>query len=155
MNNFWSELPKPLFVLAPLADVTDAAFRQLISKYSAHERRDGTIGGPDIMWTEFVSADGLVRADEAGRQKLLKDLMYSEEERPIIAQLFSATPKYMEESSRLCRELGFDGIDINMGCPDRSVEKQGCGAAMIRDPQNAVAVIEAAKKGAGEIASFN
>lgn len=147
--SFWQALPKPIMVLAPLADVTDAAFRRMIAKYSAHERADGTTGGPDVMWTEFVSADGLVRADDAGKQKLLADLIYTNEERPIVAQLFSSTPEYMEAAARLCADLGFDGIDINMGCPDRSVEKQGCGAAMIKSPETARAVIRAAKQGAG------
>ncbi|MEX0917532.1 MAG: tRNA-dihydrouridine synthase [Candidatus Paceibacterota bacterium] len=149
--NFWQALPKPVIVLAPLADVTDAAFRRVIAKYSAHTRADGTIGGPDVFWTEFVSADGLMRATEEGKQKLMADLTYSEEERPIVAQLFSSNPEYMEAAARLCVELGFDGIDINMGCPDRSIEKQGCGSAMIKNPENARAVIRAAKKGAGEL----
>jgi nifR3 family TIM-barrel protein len=146
---FWDNLQKPFFVLAPMADVTDAAFRKLIAKYSAHTRADGSIGAADVMWTEFVSADGLVRATEEGKRKLMADLIYTEEERPIVAQLFSSTPEYMEKAARLCKELGFDGIDINMGCPDRSIEKQGCGAAMIKNPENAVAVIEAAKRGSG------
>ncbi len=146
--NFWQNLPKPIFVLAPLADVTDAAFRRMIAKYSRHTRADGSEGGPDVFWTEFVSADGLCRATEEGKKKLLADLIYSEEERPIVAQLFSSTPEYMEAAARLCEELGFDGIDINMGCPDRSIEKQGCGAAMIKDPQKAREIVRAAKRGA-------
>jgi tRNA-dihydrouridine synthase len=148
MKNFWQTLPKPLFTLAPLADVTDAAFRRLIAKYSGHVRKDGSIGGPDIMFTEFVSADGLVRATEEGKRKLMADLLYSEKERPIVAQLFSAEPEHMEQAVRLCKELGFDGVDINMGCPDRSVEKQGCGAAMIKNPKRAQEIIQAAKRGA-------
>jgi nifR3 family TIM-barrel protein len=146
--NFWQKLPSPFLVVAPMADVTDAAFRQLIAKYSSHTRTDGTIGGPDVMWTEFVAADGLVRAPEEGKRKLMADLLYTEAERPIVAQLFSSTPEHMEYAANLCRELGFDGVDINMGCPDRSIEKQGCGAAMIKTPDIAVAVIEAAKRGA-------
>ena len=141
MKDFWQQLPRPFFVLAPLADVTDAAFRRVIAKY----------GKPDVMWTEFVSADGLARAPEEGRQKLLKDLEYSKSERPIVAQLFSSVPEHMEQAAALCRELGFDGIDINMGCPHRSVEKQGCGAAMIRDHARARAVIEGALRGAGDL----
>lgn len=149
--NFWTTLPKPIIVLAPLADVTDAPFRRTIAKYSAHTRADGTIGGPDVMWTEFVSADGLMRATEEGKKKLMADLIYSEEERPIVAQLFSSTEEYMEGAARLCKELGFDGIDINMGCPDRTIEKQGCGSAMIKNPENARAIIRAAKRGAGDL----
>lgn len=136
--NFWNNLPKPFFVVAPMADVTDAAFRRVIAKY----------GKPDVMWTEFVAADGLMRATPEGRVKLMADLIYSEEERPIVAQLFSSNEEYMEAAAKLCLELGFDGVDINMGCPDRSIEKQGCGSAMIRTPDVAGAIIRAAKRGA-------
>jgi nifR3 family TIM-barrel protein len=149
--HFWETLQKPFLVVAPMADVTDAPFRRMLAKYSRHTRKDGTQGGPDVMWTEFVSADGLIRATEEGKKKLMADLLYSEEERPIVAQLFSSHPQYMEEASALCRELGFDGIDINMGCPDKSIERQGCGSAMIKTPEVARAVIEAAKRGAGNL----
>jgi len=145
--NFWKDLQKPFFVVAPMADVTDAPFRRMIAKYSAHERADGTMGGPDVMWTEFVAADGLIRATPEGKVKLMADLIYSEEERPIVAQLFSSSEEYMEKACALCLELGFDGVDINMGCPDKSIEKQGCGSAMIKNPENAKAVIRAAKRG--------
>lgn len=148
---FWQKLQKPFFVLAPMADVTDAAYRRIIAKYSAHKRNDGTMGASDVMWTEFVSADGLVLASKEGKQKLMADLLYSEEERPIVAQLFSADPAHIEAASAICRELGFDGIDINMGCPDRSIEKQECGAAMIKRPKDAQAIIAAAKRGAKEL----
>jgi nifR3 family TIM-barrel protein len=146
--NFWEKLPKPFVVVAPMADVTDAPFRRMIAKYSAHTRSDGTFGGPDVMWTEFVSADGLIRATPEGKVKLMADLIYSEEERPIVAQLFSSNPAHMEQASALCFELGFDGIDINMGCPDKSIEKQGCGSAMIKTPEVARDIIAAAKLGA-------
>ena len=146
--NFWQQLPRPIMAVAPMADVTDAAFRRLLAKYSRHQRADGTWGGPDVMWTEFVAADGLVRATPEGKAKLMADLIYDESERPIVAQLFSATPAHIEQSAALCRELGFDGVDINMGCPDRSIEKQGCGAAMIKTPDVAREIIEAAKRGA-------
>lgn len=137
-RNFWLTLPKPIMVLAPMADVTDPAFRVLIAKY----------GKPDVTWTEFVSADGLC---SPGREHLLKDLAYTEAERPIVAQLFSSVPEKMEEAAWLVQELGFDGIDINMGCPDRAIERQGCGAAMIKDPQRAKEIIRAAKRGAPNI----
>lgn len=141
MQSFWDTLPKPFFVLAPLANVTDAAFRRMIATYSKP-------GGPDVMWTEFVSADGLCFADEAGRQKLLLDLLYSEAERPIVAQFFTSNPETMEKAAALAQELGFDGIDINMGCPDKSIEKQGAGAKLITHPDVAREVIRAAKRGA-------
>jgi nifR3 family TIM-barrel protein len=150
--NFWKELKKekgdsPIIVIAPMADVTDVAFRILFAKY----------GKPDVMWTEFVSSDGLMRApddnvDDTGlssKGKLLKDLEYGEGERPIVAQLFSGKPEMMRDSSRLAKELGFDGIDINMGCPDRSIEKQGSGAGLIKDPERAKELILAAREGSG------
>lgn len=149
--NFWQRLPKPIIVVAPMADVTDAPFRRLIARYSAHTRADGSIGGPDVMWTEFVAADGLMRATPEGKQKLMADLIYSEKERPIVAQLFTSNEEHMEQAARLCAELGFDGIDINMGCPDRTIEKQGCGSAMIKTPEVAVKIIKAAKRGAGDL----
>ncbi|MES2224184.1 MAG: tRNA-dihydrouridine synthase [Patescibacteria group bacterium] len=141
MKNFWKDLKKPIMVLAPMADVTDVSFRFVIAKY----------GKPDVMWTEFVSADGIVLAPEKGKAKLLKDLEFDESERPIVAQLFSSKPENMEKACRLVRELGFDGVDINMGCPDKSIERQGCGSAMIKNPQLAKEVIAAAKRGAGDI----
>lgn len=146
--NFWKTLPAPMMVLAPMADVTDPAFRRMIAKYSRHVRADGTEGGPDVMWTEFVSADGLVRAPAEGQKKLRADLQFAPEERPIVAQLFTSNPEHMEYAARLCAELGFDGVDINMGCPDKAIERQGCGSAMIKNPENAKAVILAAKRGA-------
>ena len=134
MSNFWPKVKKPIFVVAPMANVTDAVFRKLIAKY----------GKPEVMWTEFVSADGLV---SEGRENLLVDLKFSKAERPIVAQLFTGHPEAMKKAAKLVGKLGFDGLDINMGCPDRSVEKQGGGASLIRNPKNAVAVIHAAREG--------
>ena len=148
MKNFWQTLPRPVFALAPMADVSDPAFRRIIAKYS----KSADVGRPQIvpfvMWTEFVSADGLALAPEEGRQKLLKDLEYSEAERPIVAQFFTGKPENMEKAAELAHELGFDGVDINMGCPDRSIEKQGAGAAHMKDPARAQDVIYAALQGA-------
>lgn len=127
---------RPLFVLAPMADVTDVAFRTVIAEAQS----------PDIFWTEFVSADGLIRATETGKYKLKKDLLFDKDkQRPIMVQLFSSTYEYMYEATKLCIELGFNGVDINMGCPDKSIEKQKCGAAMIKNPDLAVSVIKAVK----------
>ena len=134
MKKFWEKLPKPFFCLAPMADVTDAAFRRMFAKY----------GKPDVTWTEFVSADGLV---SDGRKVLKYDLIYSEKERPIVAQLFSSHPAKMREAACYVAKLGFDGIDINMGCPDRSIEKQGAGAAMMKDMKKAGEIIQAVKDG--------
>lgn len=141
--NFWNKLPKPFFVLAPMADVTDPAFRALIAKTQA----------PDVMWTEFVSADGLYHTREKGimtdeENPLVRDLLYTEGERPIVAQFFGSNPATMEYAAAFARERGFDGIDINMGCPDASIEKQGAGAAHMKDPAKAKEIIRAAKRGA-------
>ena len=130
-NSFWDTLPRPFFALAPMADVTDVSFREMFAKY----------GKPDVFWTEFVSADGLC---SPGRKSLKVDLLFEEDQRPIVAQLFTSDPKNMYAAGMLVKKLGFDGLDINMGCPDRKIEKQGCGCDMIRNPKTAVAVIEAA-----------
>ena len=136
--SFWKKLKKPIFVIAPMANVTDVAFRAMFAKY----------GKPDVMWTEFVSADGLC---SPGRKILLHDLEFSKKERPIVAQLFSAHPEKMKNASALVQELGFDGIDLNMGCPDRAVEKQGSGAGHIKDPDQAIKIIQAAREGAPKL----
>ena len=129
---------RPICVLAPMADVTDCAFRYVIAKY----------GKPDVLWTEFVSADGLIRATPEGKKKLLADLKFSKElESPIVAQLFGSNPKYMEEACELVASLGFDGIDLNMGCPDKSIEKQGAGASMMKNPKLAKEIVLSAMRG--------
>jgi nifR3 family TIM-barrel protein len=133
-NGFWEKLERPFFTLAPMADVTDAAFRRIIAKF----------GKPDVAWTEFVSTDGLC---SRGRDALLPDLWFTDAERPIVAQIFGATPAHFRETASLIADLGFDGIDINMGCPDRNVEKQHAGAAMMKDPELAQAVIRATQEG--------
>lgn len=136
-GDFWFSLPRPFFVLAPMANVTDSVFRKLFAKY----------GRPDVTWTEFVSADGLATA---GQKKLLIDLAFSKKEKPIVAQLFGSNPERMEKAAALVAKLGYDGLDLNMGCPDRAVEKQGGGSAMIKNPEKALAILEAARRGVGE-----
>lgn len=141
---FWDTLPKEgSVILAPMADVTDCAFRKVIAQYS---RAGEPGGGPDAFYTEFVAADGL--ASEEGRPRLLHNFKYSEQERPIMAQIFSSSPENMEAAARLCVDLGFDGIDINMGCPERNICNQGAGSALIKDPEQAQAVIKATIRGA-------
>jgi nifR3 family TIM-barrel protein len=137
-RNFWNNLPRPFYALAPMANVTDAVFRKIIAKY----------GKPDVTWTEFVSADGLV---SPGRKNLLHDLEFSPKERPIVAQVFGGHPEAMKKAAAFIEKLGFDGVDINMGCPDRSVEKQGGGAAMIKNPKIALEVLAAARAGSKNI----
>ena len=141
MDSFWQNLPKPFFAMAPMKDVTDVAFRALIAKK----------GKPDIFWTEFVSADGLYHTREIQKMSdennpLMRDLAFSKDEHPIIAQIFSNNPEMVAYATKLVAELGFDGIDINMGCPDRSIEKQGAGAALMKNPVLAVELIRTAKE---------
>jgi nifR3 family TIM-barrel protein len=147
MNSFWHKLKKPIIALAPMADVTDAAFRRVIAKYSKPS-------GPDVMYTEFVSADGLYHTREKRKMSdeenpLMKDLIYSESERPIVAQFFTGKPEMMEYAVNLAVELGFDGVDINMGCPDKSIEKQCAGASLIKNPKLAKELVSSAKRASG------
>lgn len=147
MKSFWGKLNKPFFALAPMYDVTDAPFRAMFAKYSKKAKAKEV---PDlVLFTEFVSCDGL--ASEEGRSKLLRELYYTEAERPIVAQVFGARPGNMEKAARLISELGFDGLDLNMGCPDKAIEKQGAGAALLKDPILAREVVAAAKQGAGDL----
>lgn len=143
MESFWKNLPKPFFALAPLADVTDPAYRRLIGEY----------GKPHVMYTEFVSADGLYHTREKkGMQDdenpLVRDFGFTEGEHPIVAQIFGSNPETIEYAAALAKSCGFDGVDINMGCPDRSIEKQGAGAAMIKTPELVAPIVEAARRGA-------
>lgn len=124
-----------------MADVTDPAYRALLAES----------GKPHVTWTEFVSADGLYYTREKKQvpddeNPLMRDLQFTDAERPIVAQLFTSNPETMRYAAKLCAELGFDGVDINMGCPDNSIEKQGAGAAMMKNPEAARAVIRAAKE---------
>jgi nifR3 family TIM-barrel protein len=147
-KNFWEKIRKNkgFTCLAPMADVTDIAFRQIIAKYSRHGKLGG---GPDVFWTEFVAADGI--ASLKGRKPLLKDLEFSKKEKPIVAQIFGSKQENIETTCKIISELGFDGIDLNMGCPDRKVEKQGAGSAMMKNPKVAREVIMAAKRGAPDL----
>jgi nifR3 family TIM-barrel protein len=141
MTNFWTTLAKPFFVMAPMADVTDMAFRTLVAKR----------GSPDVFWTEFVSADGLYHTREIQKMHdtenpLMRDLAYTNFEHPIVAQLFSSKPEMIAYATRLVALLGFDGVDINMGCPDKAIERQGCGSAMIKTPLLAQEIIRKAQQ---------
>lgn len=123
-----------------MANVTDAAFRRIIAKY----------GKPAVFWTEFVSVEGLL---SRGKEKLLPDFWFTEAERPIVAQIFGGKPEQFYEVAKLIVELGFDGVDINMGCPDRGVEKSGGGAALIKDPVRAQRVVAELKRGIADAGS--
>jgi len=144
--NFWADLPRPFFVLAPMDDVTDTVFRQIIA----------TTSPPDVYFTEFVSVDGL---QSVGRDRLLKRLQMTPAEQPLVAQIWGKSPdKYYQTARQIAdgtfaRELGlpdglnFAGVDINMGCPDKSIVKNGCCSALINDRPLAAEIIQAAQEG--------
>ena len=132
MISFWNDLPQPFFILAPMEAVTDVVFRHVVKQ----------AGAPDIFFTEFANATGWVHAgDKAIAGRLIK----TDDEQPLIAQIWGGEPGDMEAFAKHCAELGFNGIDINMGCPAKSAIKSG-GAALIRRPDIAIAAIDAAKK---------
>lgn len=132
MTTIWHDLPQPFFILAPMEAVTDVVFRHVVA----------TAAPPDLWFTEFTNATGWAHAgDKAIGGRLIK----TDDERPIIAQLWGSDPASMEKLAAHCVELGYDGIDINMGCPDSSAVKSGGGAGMILNPENAAAIIAAAK----------
>lgn len=135
MNNLYSSLPKPFLVLAPMDDVTDTVFRQIIADCSP----------PDLFMTEFVNVDGL---QSPGRDKLLKKLQFTKNERPIVAQIWGKIPQNFYQTAKELVEMGFDGIDINMGCPDKTVIKNGCCVALVDNRDLAGEIIKAVKKGA-------
>ena len=132
MKNFWDELPRPFFALAPMEAVTDIVFRQVVAR----------AGRPDIFFTEFTNATGW---DAAGDKAIGGRLVKAEDEAPIVAQLWGAVPEAMAHMSDHAASLGYDGIDINMGCPDSSAVKTGGGSGMIRTPALAGEMIAAAK----------
>ena len=134
MKSFWHILPKPFFVLAPMEDVTDTVFRQMVAQCAR----------PDVFFTEFANCDGL---QSIGRPHVAHRLVYSEDERPIVAQVWGIHPDTFEKTAREVVELGFDGIDINMGCPQRAVIGHGACSALIKTPSLAKEIIDATKRG--------
>lgn len=133
VKGFWSNLPRPIIGLAPMDGVTDAAFRYVVAKY----------GKPHLIFTEFTAAEGI----RAGAERLLDDLYYSPLERPVVAQLFGADPEAFFQGAVVASALGFDGIDINMGCPAKNIAEKGAGAALILDPERAKTIIQKTRAG--------
>ena len=132
-QNFWRALPRPIIGLAPMDGITDHPFRYIQKKY----------GNPAVMYTEFTSVEALCHGD----WQSMNHLLYDESQRPIIAQIYGRTPLYFRQIAVLLCELGFDGIDINMGCPAKSVANGGCGAGLIRTPDRAQEIIRAVQDG--------
>ncbi|MBR6532689.1 tRNA-dihydrouridine synthase [Candidatus Saccharibacteria bacterium] len=124
--NIWQELPRPFLILAPMEGVTDLAFRQVVAK----------AGRPDLFYTEFTNVSSY--ASEKGRHNALERLEIVESDKPIIAQIWGKNPDHFSELSGALESLGFAGVDLNFGCPDKHVNKAGGGAAMIKTPELAV-----------------
>lgn len=131
--NWWGTLPRPIIGLAPMDGVTDATFRFMVARQ----------GKPDVIFTEFTHVHDICR----GPEFLLDSLVFDEAERPIVAQLYGKDPELFYQAAHAVCELGFDGLDINMGCPSRSVASSGSGAGLIRTPALAREIVRAAKQG--------
>ena len=131
--NFWRRIYRPIIGLSPMDGVTDASFRYITAKH----------GGPDVTFTEFVNIQAAFHAAHT----LIKDLTYGEIERPVVAQIYGRSPEMFYRVSHIVCELGFDGLDVNMGCPAKKVAAAGCGAALIRAPELARSIIRAAARG--------
>ncbi len=132
-----TRLPKPFFVLAPMDDVTDTVFRQIIADTAP----------PDVYFTEFVNVDGL---RSPGRQRLLPKLQFSQKERPIIAQIWGKNPENYYKTILDIKKMGFDGVDINMGCPDKTIVKNGCCSALIANRGLTGEIMSASREAAGD-----
>lgn len=133
ITSFWDNLQQPIIALAPMDGVTDAPCRTM----------HGLYGRPDVVLTEFTNVEGLWR----GSDHIFRDFLYTPAERPVVAQIFGSKPEYFYKAAHVVCELGFDGVDINMGCPARTVANRGGGAGLIRMPDTAKAIIRAVQDG--------
>ncbi|GJL57066.1 MAG: tRNA-dihydrouridine synthase [Nitrospirales bacterium] len=131
--NFWNQLTYPIIGLSPMDGVTDATFRHIVA----------THGHPDIVFTEFTSVGEICHSRKGGWGAF----QYSQEERPILAQLYGKDPELFYQAAHIVCEMGFDGLDINMGCPSKNVAASGSGAALIKTPERAIKIMEAAHQG--------
>lgn len=137
--NIYDEIKKPIIALSPMEDVTDTVFRQIVM----------SVGRPDVFFTEFVNVEGL---NSKGKEKVIHRLQYTKEEKPIVAQLWGVKPENFLYGAKLVKEMGFDGVDINMGCSVKNVVKNNAGSGLINaDRQLVVDIIKATKKGAQDI----
>lgn len=152
--NLWqklTKLKKPFLALAPMEEVTDTVFRQMVARLPA--------GKPDVMFTEFTNVEGIVSQATQAKQArqaiqanpVLQRLVFSETERPIVAQIWGKDPKNFYEAAKLIKKLGFEGVDINMGCPEKDVIKNGCCIALINNRNLAAEIIAATREGAGDL----
>ena len=130
----WNDLKRPFLILAPMEGVTDVIFRQVVAR----------AGRPDLFFTEFTNVSSY--ASEKGRANALERLEIAPTDSPIIAQIWGKNPEHFAETCEALEGLGFSGVDLNFGCPDKHVNKAGGGAAMIKTPDLAVECFRNAKK---------
>ena len=134
-ENFWRELPRPFFVLVPMEDVTDVVFRHVVSE----------AGRPDVFFTEFTNTESFCHPE--GVHSVRGRLTFTEDEQPIVAHIWGDKPEHFREMSIGMAEMGFKGIDLNMGCPVPNVATKGKGSGLIQRPETAAEIIQAAKAG--------
>lgn len=134
-ENFWLDLPRPFFVLAPMEDVTDVVFRHVVAK----------AGRPDVFFTEFANSDSYCHAE--GQKSVRGRLLFTEDEQPMVAHIWGDNPEYFRKMSIGMAEMGFKGVDINMGCPVPNVATRGKGSGLILRPDVSAELIQAAKAG--------
>ena len=134
-ENFWNDLPRPFFILAPMEDVTDVVFRHVIKEAAE----------PDVYFTEFTNAESYNHP--GGRISVRGRLTFTEDEQPIVAHIWGDKPEHFEKMSIDMAAAGFKGIDINMGCPVANVARNGRGSGLINRPEVAAELIQAAKAG--------
>ncbi|QZO75986.1 tRNA-dihydrouridine synthase [Helcococcus kunzii] len=134
-ENFWNDLPRPFFILAPMEDVTDTVFRHVVAKAAA----------PDVFFTEFTDTNAYNLPKV--RDTLDVRLLFTEDEQPIVAHIWGDVPENFENMAKGLAEMGYKGIDINMGCPAANVVKKGKGSGLIKRPEVAANIIQAAKAG--------
>ncbi|MFT4316491.1 tRNA dihydrouridine synthase [Staphylococcus aureus] len=134
-ENFWSELPRPFFILAPMEDVTDIVFRHVVSEAAR----------PDVFFTEFTNTESFCHPE--GIHSVRGRLTFSEDEQPMVAHIWGDKPEQFRETSIQLAKMGFKGIDLNMGCPVANVAKKGKGSGLILRPNVAAEIIQATKAG--------
>ena len=133
--NFWQELPRPFFILAPMEDATDVVFRHVVQE----------AGAPDVFFTEFTNSDSFCHPD--GLASVRGRLVFTGDEQPMVAHIWGDNPEHFRQMSVALAEMGFAGIDLNMGCPVPNVAERGKGSGLILRPEVAGELIQAAKAG--------
>jgi len=133
-NNFWQALPRPFFILAPMEAVTDVVFRHVVAQ----------AGRPDVFFTEFTNTASY--CSPKGEQSTKGRLMFTDDEQPMVAQIWGKNPDHFRQMAYGLKEMGYSGIDINMGCPAKDVVNGGAGSGLIRTPQLAIDIIQATKE---------